>query len=143
MNDLIFWGILASLVFTELTGLSPGGVIVPAYFVLYFHDPMRMALTLGLSLLCMGIVRLLSNFMILYGRRRFAVYLLLGIVLKAVFAFAYVNSPVAVPNLSLSIGYVIPGLLGREAERQGVGVTFVALGVVVCVLRLAHMALMG
>lgn len=143
MNELIFWGILVSLVFTELTGLSPGGVIVPAYFVLYFHDPMRMVLTLGMSLLCIGIVRLLSNFMILYGRRRFAVYLLLGIVLKVIFAFIFTNSPVAVPNLSLSIGYVIPGLLGREAERQGVGVTFVALGVVVCVLRLAQMALMG
>lgn len=143
MNDMIFWGILASLVFTEITGISPGGIIVPAYFALYIQDPLRMGLTLGLSLLCIGIVRLLSRVMILYGRRRFAVYLLLGIVLKGLFAFLYAASPVAVPNLSLSIGYVIPGLLGREAERQGIGVTFMSLGIVVCLLRLAQMALIG
>lgn len=143
MNDLIFWGIIASLLFTEITGVSPGGIIVPAYFVLYFHDPMRMGLTLGLSLLCIVIVRLLSRYMILYGRRRFAVYLLLGIVLKALFAFVYAQSPLALPNLSLSIGYVIPGLLGRDAERQGIGVTFIALGVVVCLLRLVQLALLG
>ena len=141
MNDMIFWGILASLAYAELTDISPGGIIVPAYFVLYINDPLRMGLTVGLSLLCMGGVRLLSRYTILYGRRRFAVYLLMGMVLKAAFAFLYAQSPLDMPNLSLSIGYVIPGLLGREAERQGVGITFVSLGVVVCLLRLAQMAL--
>lgn len=143
MNELIFWGILASLAFTELTGVSPGGIIVPAYFALYFGDPLRMGLTLALSLLCMLIVRLLSRYMILYGRRRFAVYLLLGILLKAAFSFLYANGPAGIPNLSLSIGYVIPGLLGREAERQGVVITFVSLGIVVCLLRLIQLAFMG
>lgn len=143
MNDMVFWGILASLLFTELTGISPGGIIVPAYFVLYFHDPLRMGLTLALALLCMGIVRLLSRYMILFGRRRFAVYLLTGMLLKALFAFAYTQSPIAIPNLSLSIGYIVPGLLGREAERQGIVLTLAALGVTVCLLRLAQMALGG
>lgn len=143
MNDLIFWGILASLAFTELTGISPGGIIVPAYFVLYFGDPWRMALTLALALLTMGIVRLLSGFMILYGRRRYAVYLLVGIVLKALLALLYGSGFLALPNLSLSIGYLVPGLLGREAERQGIGRTFLSLGIVVCVLRLGQLAFGG
>lgn len=143
MNDMVFWGILASLLFTELTGFSPGGIIVPAYFALYFDDPLRMGLTVALALLCMGIVRLLSRYMILYGRRRFAVYLLTGMLLKALFAFVYAQSPIPVPNLSVSIGYVIPGLLGREAERQGIVPTLASLGVVVCLLRLAQMALGG
>ena len=138
MNDMIFWGILVSLAYAELTGVSPGGIIVPAYFVMYIHDPLRMGLTLGTSLLCIGCMRLLSRYMILYGRRRFALYLMMGMVFKVAFAAAY--GVMDVPNLSLSIGYVIPGLLGREAERQGIGLTFVSLGVVVCLLRLAQMA---
>lgn len=143
MNEMIFWGILASLLFAELTGISPGGIIVPAYFLLYFHDPARMALTLGLSLACMGVVRLLSRYMILYGRRRFAMFLLVGIVLRGALALLYTHGPAGLPNLSLSIGYLIPGLLGREAEKQGVVVTFVALGVVVCLLRLVQMVIIG
>lgn len=138
MNDLLFWGILASLIFTELTGLSPGGIVVPAYFLLFFHDPLRMALTLGLSLACMGIVRVLSRYTILYGKRRFAVYLLSSMLLKALFAFAYASSPVAIPNLSLSIGYVIPGLLGRDMEKQGILRTLLSLAIVVCLLRLVQ-----
>lgn len=143
MNELIFWGIVASLAFTELTGLSPGGIIVPAYFLLYWNDPARLLLTLGLSLACMGIVRLLSRFMILYGRRRYAVYLLTGILLKAGLALLYAKTSLPLPNLSLSIGYLIPGLLGREAERQGILRTFVSLGIVVCILRLFQLALTG
>lgn len=143
MNEMIFWGILASLAFAELTGISPGGIIVPAYFLMYFHDPVRMALTLGLSLLCLGFVRLLSRYTILYGRRRFVIFLLSGMLLKAIFAFAYANSPVAIPNLSLSIGYVIPGLLARDAEKQGIVRTFLGLAIVVCFLRLGQLLFAG
>lgn len=142
MHEMIFWGVLVSLLFSELTGISPGGVIVPAYFLLYWQDPYRIGLTLGLSLLCIVLVRMLSRHMILYGRRRFVVYLLTGIVLKMLFALLYAKSDLPL-NLSLSIGYLIPGLLGRDAERQGIVRTFLALGVVVCFLRLLQLALMG
>jgi len=143
MHDMIFWGVLISLVFTELSGVSPGGIIVPAYFALYLYDPWRVALTLGLSLVCVGVVRLLSRFMILYGRRRLAVYLLVGILLKFLLGEAYAGGPFALPNLSLSIGYVIPGLLGRDVERQGIVPTFAALGIVCCLLLLLRAALAG
>lgn len=143
MNELIFWGVIVSLVFTELVGASPGGIIVPAYFLLYWNDPWRMLLTVLISLLCMGIVRLMSRFMILYGRRRFAVYLLLGMLLKYAFGILYAHGPPELPNLSLSIGYIIPGLLAREAERQGIVPTLLSLGIVVLLLRLLQILLMG
>jgi len=143
MRDMIFWGVLISLAFTELSGLSPGGVIVPAYFALYLYDPWRVALTLGLSLVCVGIVRLLSRYMILYGRRRFAVYLVVGMLLKLLLGVVYTATPLGLPNLSLSIGYVIPGLLGRDVERQGILPTFASLGIVCCLLLLLRIALMG
>jgi len=143
MRDMIFWGVLLSLSFTELVGVSPGGIIVPAYIVLYLHDPWRVALTLGLSLVCMGVVRLLSRYMILYGRRRMAVYLMTGMVLKFLLGAVYASGPIAVPNLSLSIGYLIPGLLGRDVERQGILPTFAALGIVCCLLWLLRIVLVG
>ena len=143
MHEMIFWGILGSLAFAELTGISPGGVVVPSYFLLYWQDPERMGLTLALSLACILVVRFLSRYMILYGRRRFVVYLLTGILLKMLLSLLYTESALPLPNLSLSIGYLIPGLLGRDAERQGIVRTFLALGVVVCFLRLLQLMLVG
>lgn len=143
MRDMIFWGVLVSLAFSELSGVSPGGIIVPAYIVLYLHDPWRIALTLGLSLVCVGVLRLMSGFMILYGRRRLAMYLLVGVLLKFLLAEVYIGGVFALPNLSMSIGYVIPGLLGRDIERQGVLQTFSALGIVCCLLMLLRVVLMG
>lgn len=141
MNELIFIGIIISLLYTEITGISPGGIIVPAYFVLYIHDPVRMASTLVIALLCMGIVRLLSRFMILYGRRRYAVYLLTGIVLKAAAGLLFAGGVDFMLSLSLSIGYIIPGLLGREAERQGILPTFASLGIVTGILYLLRLVI--
>ncbi len=141
MRDMIFWGILVSLAFTELSGISPGGVIVPAYIMLYIHDPLRVILTLAISLACMGIVRLLSRYMILYGRRRFAVYMMVGILLKLLLGIIYTAAPIGVSNLSQSIGFLIPGLIGRDVERQGILPTFVSIAIVCCLLWLLRIVL--
>ena len=139
MNELIFAGIVLSLLFAELIGISPGGIVVPAYFVLYWDDPFRMALTLLVAGLSMVSVRLLSRYMILYGRRRFAMYLIIGMLLKAAFGALFMASPIPIPNLALSIGYIIPGLIASDAERQGPVPTVLALGIVTALLKLIMM----
>ena len=123
MNQTLLLGILAAMLFTEFTGLSPGGLIVPAYFALYWGAPFRMLETVLLALLCMGLVRLFSSFMILYGRRRYAVFLLTGILLKLALT-------ALVPGNFHPIGILIPGILGRELERQGIPLTLLSLGAV-------------
>lgn len=132
MNDLLLLGIFLSLAYTELTDLSPGGIIVPAYFAMYFYDPKRLLGTVVLSLICVVIVKLLSRFMILYGRRRFAVYVMTGIFLRMVVGYA-------VSDLAVSIGYLIPGILGRDMERQKIHLTLLSLGIVTLLIRLAYM----
>ena len=82
MNDILLLGIFLSLIFTELTDLSPGGIIVPAYFAMYAYDWKRLLGTIILALLCMLIVHFMSKYMILYGRRRYAVYIMTGVLLK-------------------------------------------------------------
>lgn len=129
MNDLLLLGIIAGLIFTELTDLSPGGIIVPAYFAMYAYDWKRMLGTIVLAGLCVLIVRLCSRYMILYGRRRYAVYILTGVLLKFIIGSLGVGAAV-------SIGNLIPGILGRDMERQKALPTLVSLGIVTLFLRL-------
>ena len=46
MNQTLIIALLLALFYTELVGLSPGGIIVPAYFALYFDSPLRLLGTL-------------------------------------------------------------------------------------------------
>lgn len=140
MSQIILIGIVLSLIYTEFTGLSPGGLIVPAYFALYINDPLRMVSTLMIAFLCMGTVRLLQNVTILYGRRRYAVYVVSGLLYKALFNFILFPNPAFFFSLSASIGYLIPGILGRDMERQGIPKTLISLGIVVLLIRVAQIA---
>lgn len=131
MNDILLLGIFLSLLFTELTDLSPGGIIVPAYFAMYAYDWKRLLGTVILSLLCMVVVHFMSKYMILYGRRRYAVYVMTGVLLK--FLIGSMGAGAA-----FSIGSLIPGILGRDMEKQGVPKTLVGLGIVTLLTRLIY-----
>ena len=123
MNDVILVGIILSLIYTEFTDLSPGSIIVPAYFAAYLYDWKRLVCTVLLAFLCMGVVKLLSSCMILYGRRRYAVYIMTGVLLKYLISLLGFGA-------AFSIGNLIPGILGREIERQKPLPTLISLAVV-------------
>lgn len=134
MNELLLLGIIFSLLYTELTDLSPGGIIVPAYFAMYSYDWKRMLGTVFLSCICMLIVHLLSKYMILYGRRRYAVFIFTGIFLKYLVSLSGIG-------VSFSIGSLIPGILGRDMERQKVLPTLLSLSIVTLLTCLAGLLL--
>lgn len=123
MNETLLIGIIFALIFTEFTDLSPGGVIVPAYFALYLTSPVRILTTVATALVTMLIVSFLSRYMILYGRRRYAVFLISGVLLKVLMS-------ALIGGTALSIGSLIPGILGREMERQHILPTLLSLAVV-------------
>ena len=131
MNDILLLGIFLSLIFTELTDLSPGGIIVPAYFAMYAYDWKRLLGTIILALLCMLIVHFMSKYMILYGRRRYAVYIMTGVLLK--FLIGSMGA-----GVSFSFGSLITGILGRDMEKQGIPKTLIALGIVTLLIRLIY-----
>ena len=131
MNNILLLGIFLSLIFTEFTDLSPGGIIVPAYFAMYSYDWKRLLGTVVIALLCVAIVHFCSKYMILYGRRRYAVYIMTGVLLK--FLAGAMGAGAAV-----SIGSLIPGILGRDMERQKVIPTLVSLGIVTLFIRLVY-----
>lgn len=134
MNEILLIGIIFSLIYTELTDLSPGGMIVPAYFAMYSYDWERMVGTILISGLCILIVHFLSKYMILYGRRRYAVFIFSGILLKYMISLLGFGA-------SFSIGSLIPGILGRDMERQKPIPTLLSLGIVTALTCLAGMIL--
>ncbi len=134
----LFIGILVSLFITETTGFSPGGIVAAGYLALFALQPAWLGGTLTVALLCWGIVRLLGRRLLLYGRRLFAMHLLVGMLLgQAVMLF---GRNLSQEDWSLTvIGWIIPGLLSRDFDRQGFLPTMVATGLAVALTRLITM----
>lgn len=133
-NEIVLIGVAVSLLFSEFTGLSPAGLVVPGYIALSLQSPVRVAYTLAIALLAWGCARLLNRWMILYGRRRFAVLILLTYVLNAII----VGSGI-LPFDPGMIGAVIPGIIANEFEKQGIAKSLLSLSVVVGILVLVMM----
>ena len=122
----LFLGLVLALIFTELVGFSPGGLIVPGYFAVYLDQPWRPLATLLVALVTLGLYRLAGRFLILFGRRRFVFMVLTGVILAQVWVMIlpqFFSEP-----LSLRvIGWVVPGLLASNLERQKILPTLAAL----------------
>jgi len=138
--ELFLVGLLAGFVYYEWVGLSPGGVIPPAYFALFIHQPERLLITLLLALLVCGVVRFLQGHTFLYGRRRLLAALLLGFAAKWLVERALAPA-VAAPFEIHAIGYVVPGLIANDMVRQRIVPTVLSLGIVTVVAALVGMLL--
>ena len=140
-DEIIIFGVLASIVFHELTQISPGGIIVPGYIALLLDEPVRVAVTIGLSLLTWGVVRLLSEHIILFGRRRFAVFIIISFLLR--YATGLITAEAHLPvTAAMVIGYLVPGILAHEIDRQGVVKTLSSMLMVAVALKLLFLAFM-
>ncbi|MCI6255146.1 poly-gamma-glutamate biosynthesis protein PgsC [Pseudoflavonifractor sp. HCP28S3_F10] len=141
MNELAILSLLVTLIFTEVTQLVPGGIVVPFYFALYLEEPVKILATLLSALIAVGAVKLIGNFTILYGRRKFALYIIIGLLEKALFTYLYFGNSYMFYNLSMTIGYLVPGILGGQMEKQGCVKTLCALAVVVLIIKMVQMIL--
>lgn len=122
-NETVLLGVLISLLFTEVTGLS-AGLVIPGYLALCLHSPLRILSTLAVAAAAVGLCRLLSRWTILYGRRRFALLLVLAFALSLLADYLGL-----LPGGADVIGIVIPGLIARELDRQGFADTLLSLAV--------------
>ena len=132
-DKIVIAGVILSLLFSELTGLS-AGLVVPGYLALSLHTPMRLVSTLAVAAASVLVCRLLSTRLILYGRRRYTMFLLTGAALKLAAAWLGFGT-------ALSIGILIPGILGRDMERQHILPTLLSLGIVTMLTQLAVIAI--
>jgi len=111
-------GILLSFAFTEVTGLLAGGLVVPGYLALYLDQPLRIVATLAVAWITFMGVRAVSNFMVLFGRRRFMAMVVFGMFIGYVLGRAVAWLPETGQELRV-VGYIIPGLIANDASRQG------------------------
>ena len=143
VEQAIGLGLVISLLFSETLGLAAGGMVVPASLALMIHEPLRIAGTLLVALLTYAGMKILSRYILIYGRRRIVIAVLLGFTFGAVsrdlLVFHYRNAPVDLRT----IGFVIPGLIANWMERQGVLPTLCVMTTTAVLVRLLLMLLNG
>jgi poly-gamma-glutamate biosynthesis protein PgsC/CapC len=136
-------GLVVSLTFSEMLGLTAGGMVVPGYVALYLDRPIIIILTLLVSYLTYFIVHSLSAVMIIYGRRRTVLMILVGFAMGALLrSFGTLPLPMTTIDLSI-IGYIIPGLIAIWIDRQGLIESVSALLIASVIVRIILILITG
>ena len=138
-------GMCLSLMLTETLGVTAGGVIVPGYIALFLDEPFKIIVTFSIAILVVLIIKVLSNFIFIYGKRRLVLSLMLG------FIFGYFSKLYLDPNKFLfmdsfdlsSIGNIIPGLIASWMDRQGTLKTISVIMIIAVACRLILIIISG
>ena len=137
-------GLVVSLFFSEAFGLAAGGMVVPGYVALHLHRPEAVLATLAAAFATYAIVQLLSTVMIVYGRRRTVLMILIGYLVAALGRHFLGGPAEHLGGLDLKmIGYVIPGLIAIWMDRQGIVETVGSLLTASVVVRLVLILFVG
>ena len=141
LYNIIILGIIISIIYYEITEISPGGIIVPGYIALYMNQPDRVIFTIILSLLTLMIVNLLSKYIIIYGKRRFGITIIIGLILKIAIqkSIGYFSLPLVLATTS--IGFIVPGLIAQDINRQGILKTLSSMVLVSSIVKLVDILL--
>ncbi|WP_082232703.1 poly-gamma-glutamate biosynthesis protein PgsC [Halobacillus massiliensis] len=119
-------GVILSLIYTEKTGILPAGLIVPGYLALSFDQPVYMLTVFLISFLTYFIVQHgIGRISILYGRRKFAAMLTVGIVIKLLLDLVFPIIPFEIHELR-GIGVIVPGLIANTIQKQGLFPTVIS-----------------
>lgn len=132
MNEtIVIVGVLLSILFYEVSELSPGGLIVPGYFALFSNDYKRIVVTILVAFLILIIVRVLEKYLIIYGRRRFAMYIIITFILKRFLGGLDFEILIG----GELIGLLIPAILAQDLDRNGIKKTLPALLILTGVIK--------
>jgi poly-gamma-glutamate biosynthesis protein PgsC/CapC len=160
-------GLLLTLLVTEAFGIAAGGLVVPGYMALKLMQPINFVLTILVALATFAIIRVLSSFTVIYGRRMTGITILTAYVIGALLELAIgggvafqlapagaelVQGDSATDSLNQQlgapvfvelgvIGYIIPGLIALWFNRQGIMQTLSALIITSVLVRLTLIVL--
>jgi poly-gamma-glutamate biosynthesis protein PgsC/CapC len=113
-------GLVVSLIFSETLGKTAGGLVVPGYVALYLTQPVNVALTFLVAMATFAIVRGLSSVLIVFGKRRIVLTLLIGFAItaicRALIGMAWIGSESTEWTV---IGFIVPSLIALWMDRQG------------------------
>jgi poly-gamma-glutamate biosynthesis protein PgsC/CapC len=129
-------GLAVSLLFSELFGLAAGGMVVPGYIALALSNPLAVVITIGAGFATYAIVHALASVVIVYGRRRTVLMILVGYLVGTIIRLLVGGGIPTGPHDVTVVGYIIPGLIANWFERQGVIATTSTLLTAAVVVRL-------
>ena len=138
-------GMVLSLLATETLGVTAGGIIVPGYIAMHMtlENSIMIVVTFGISIITFLIIKTLSRFILIYGKRRLVLALLLGFLLGY---FAKLNT-IALSEMTnmdlMVIGNIVPGLIANWMDRQGVLRTICTILITASVTKLLIMSLIA
>ncbi len=124
--ETFFIGLILAVFYVEVMDIYPGGIIVPAYMALFLDQPLRVLATILVAFLSLLTYKLMSRFFILFGRRRFVMLLLLGALWGQLWFLAAPSIFSGMMEFRM-IGWVIPGLLANNFEKQKIPATLASL----------------
>lgn len=112
-------GIILAICYSRRTGWSAGGLVTPGLLAIQAPAPLNFAGTLLLALLFAALLRILTKIFSLYGRERVGAALLIAIIFRLIFRGRLGAD-------AFWIGWIAPGLIAADIERQGVLMTLSA-----------------
>lgn len=131
--EAIAIGLVYGFFFFEWTGLVAGGLVAPGYFAIYFDRPWGLVLCLCTAFVTMCLIRILSSFTLLYGRRRFLLSVLMGFAIQWTLGSMFTSLEFFQGYFDV-VGFIIPGLIANEMDRQGIGQTILPLLLLSCLV---------
>ena len=113
-------GILLGMLYYHKTGWACGGIITPGVIAIYIGDPDKVLVSMAAGLVTWIVLKFLVHFTGIYGRQRLAAAMLIALALRYPLVSVWGET-------SLWLGWVVPGLMGADIQRQGVAITLAAV----------------
>ena len=136
LHKAIGISIILGFLFSEFLGIATGGLVSAGYMAFFMASPARIISTLVLSMVIYFLTILLQKFIIIDGRRRFMVVVLLSLIgtwlVEQVF-FKYLGF---IGQDVRMVGFIIPGLIANDMFKQGVVKTLAAVTILSVIIRL-------
>jgi poly-gamma-glutamate biosynthesis protein PgsC/CapC len=110
-------GMLLGMFYYHKTGWACGGIITPGVVAMYIGDPAKVLVSMAAGLLTWIVLEGLVRISGIYGRQRMAAAMLIALALRYPLVSVWGET-------SLWLGWVVPGLIGADMQRQGTVMTF-------------------
>ncbi|MEZ6185484.1 MAG: poly-gamma-glutamate biosynthesis protein PgsC [Planctomycetota bacterium] len=144
-------GLVVALALAEGCGLSTGGFVVPGYLALFLPHPESLLGTLLVASLAYLAVNAASVYLLIFGRRRTVLTLLIGFLLGSLLDHVAPGYPLPTSALGdapgvvglTTVGHVIPGLIALWFDRDGPGPALGGILLGACLTRLTLIAVAG
>ena len=122
MEITLAFGIIFGLLWSRRTGWNCGGLITPGILALHANMPLGCLCSLITGVILAPVLDIIAQRGRLYGRERIGAAMLLALAARCLSAYLFPSIGIYVP-VPLWLGWVVPGLIAADIQRQGAFIT--------------------